>query len=251
MKTLLIGYYWLPYNNSGTFRWTGFGRHIDFDVLTCRRPLKSKLDECIQTRDRCCSVYKFGGFFPAIVWGLMAPLFVFIAPYFSSFKKYDAYVITSPPESLILGAWFLQLLGKNVVVDLRDSIDRERQVWKIFIPVYRFFCGLIRRKTCAYQFIDKSATVVYTGHEPVDPVEFMGYYMERVSYGEFMRRLYLGYIPTQRNKPSGYGSGSSQTYRHLGFPLDNNFHPEVYDHELISIKASSDKMARILKSTLV
>lgn len=241
MKTLLIAYYWYPWNNSGTFRWTGFGRHIDFDVLTCKKPLRSKKDFGIKTRNYYDRVYKFGMYLPAIVWG-------FIAPFIALFKRYDVYVITAPPESLLIGAWILQKFGKTVIVDLRDSIDREKQYFKRLIPVYKFFLNKTKNRVVAYKFLDESATVIYTGYEPFTPTPFRGFYSERVSYSWFIHKLSMGYMPTQKYKPKGYGSGSSQTYRHLGFPLDNNFHPEVYNHELISIEDSAFKLLRFIKT---
>ena len=239
MKTLLISYYWYPWNNAGTFRWTGFSRHIDFDVLTCRRPLRSKKDFGIECGNYYDRVYKFGMFFPAILWGLFAPLVAL-------FKRYDVYVITSPPESLLIGAWILQKMGKNVIVDLRDSIDREKQYFGKLTSLYKFFSQRIKNKTCAYKFVDDESSVVYTGYEDIRPTPFKGYYTNRLGYRWWNYKLSMGYMPSQENKPKGYGSGSVQTYRHLGFPLDNNFHPEIYEHELISIRDSALKMGLII-----
>jgi hypothetical protein len=53
-------------------------------------------------------------------------------------------------------------------------------------------------------------------------------------------------MPDQHNKPSGYGSGSVQTFRHLGFPLNNDFHPEVNSHRLRSIKESANEMTQLI-----
>lgn len=236
MKTLLISYYWFPWNNSGVFRWTNFSKHIDFDVLTCRRPLRSFRDYSMSATMKPSSLYgnvrKFGACLPAIVWG-------FIAPFVAMFKRYDTYIFTSPPESMLIGAYLLQLFGKNVVVDMRDAISREKQYFKFMIPVYSFFYNRIDNVIVAYWFISPGKKVVYSGYEDVAKVKYKGCYSERVSRGWYLYKLSLGYMPDQSRKPIGYGSGSAQTFRHLEFPLGDNFHPEVYAHNLISVKESA------------
>jgi len=99
-KRLLITHYWYPFNNSGTFRWLNLARHIDFDVLTSKKPRKEFYDETIPRRGR--RVFRYGSRLPAVLSGLYLS-------FRTLFKRYDTYIITSPPESLIIGAFILQL----------------------------------------------------------------------------------------------------------------------------------------------
>jgi len=225
MRTLLIAYYWHPYNNSGVFRWARFSEHMDFDVLTCRRPLRSKVDPSVESGSD--NVRRFGAFLPAVVWGILAPLFVL--------KKYDTIILTSPPESLIIAAWFLQLLGFNVVLDMRDAIDRPNQFFNRLSGVYRYFYNKIRRVVVTYQFIDESKPVIYSGYDDIKGSTFAGYYINRVRRSEYIYGLETGRVPDQSSKPSGYSSSAVQTLRHLDYPVNNKFHHEIHTHKLVSV----------------
>ncbi len=241
MKVLLISHYWYPNNSSGTFRWTNFSQFIDFDILTSYKPLFSFRDYSIRASKLFDGVYKFGYKMPAIIWG-------FIASFMALFKKYDVYIITSPPESLLIGAWVLQLFGKKVLVDMRDSIYREKQFYKSMSWIYKFFYKRLKNVIVAYKFIDETKEVVYSGYEDVPKVKFKGYYKDRLHRSWYLHKLSQGYMPDQSGKPTGYGSGSAQTYRYLGFPINNDLHKEVYEHKLQSIGESANKIKVILNN---
>jgi len=242
MKTLLISYYWYPYNNSGTFRWANFSKFIDFNILTCRRPLRSFIDYSIQVPydKRYKDVRKFGAYLPPWVWGLIAPLLIL-------FSRYDLYIITSPPETMLFGAWFLQLLGKNVIVDMRDAIEREKQPIKKLTRFYKYFYKRINNVIVAFQFFDPTKKVIYSGYEDIiGATAFKGYYSKRLRSRNYLYKLTQGFIPDQSKKPVNYSSGSAQTFRYLGFPINKNLHPEVYNHKLCSVKDSAKKYSNYL-----
>ncbi|MFO8054733.1 MAG: hypothetical protein R6U19_06165 [Bacteroidales bacterium] len=232
-KTLLIAYYWYPYNNSGTMRWLQFSKYMDFDVLTTKVPIQSQLDETLPKTNK--HIIRFGKNFPAIVWGFLA-LFKVL------FLKYDRYIVTCPPESLLIGAFLLQLFGKNVIVDMRDKIKREEQPVKILIPVYNFFYRRIKKIIVAWKFIDNSKPVVYHGYELQKANKFIGYYKDRVDYGKYIKRMKKGLIPDQSNKPRGYAASSLHSFIHLNFPINNDFHEEVYTVKPQSYKKRAMEM---------
>ena len=154
ISIIVISYYWAPWNNAGTFRWWNFGKFINFDVLTSRRPVNSFHDETINDNHK---VKRFGKV-KAVVWGFLA---IFKA------GKYDLYIVTSPPESLLFCAWILQLMGKKVLVDMRDPIYRIRQPLKFMVPVYRFFYNRINNVIVSWKIIDKSKPCIYHGYEDI------------------------------------------------------------------------------------
>jgi len=218
---LLITNYWYPYNNSGTFRWLHFGEQMDFDVLTSRKPKGSFKDITIPNPEK--KVIRFGKDYPAALWGL-------IAPFKALFRNngYKWYIVTSPPESLLIGAYLMQLAGKKVLVDMRDAINRDRQPLKFMIPIYRFFYKRMKHVVVAWKFIDYSKPCVYHGYEIKNARNFKGYYKERLPYREYIEALKRGYMPDQSKKPEGYVAGSYHTYLHLKFPINLEVHPEIY-----------------------
>ena len=239
-KTLLVAHYWYPFNNAGTFRWLYFAREIDCDVLTTEKPVNSKFDHTIPNPNK--NTIRLGKNIPAFIWG-------FIASVAMLFKKYDTYIITSPPESLLLGAWLLQLLGKTVIVDMRDSIDRKSQPMKCLIPLYKFLYSKINNIVVCWKFLDETKPCVYHGYE-VDKSNFpfAGYYTDRVSHGVFIYRLKQGLIPDQSKKPKGYATSSLHSFVRLGYPINNKFHeemksviPKSYEERAIEMKQQIDK----------
>lgn len=175
-----------------------------------------------------------------MIWG-------FFAPFIALFKKYDQYIFTSPPESMLIGAYVLQLFGKNVFIDMRDSIDREKQTLKLFVPVYTFFYRRMHNVIVAYKFLDETKPVIYHGYEELTTIGFHGYYNERLNNDDYKSMLAQGYIPDQSKKPKGYASGSGQTLRYLGLPINNTFHEEFYSHKLIPVEDSAYKLQKLLK----
>ena len=239
MKVLLISYYWYPWNNAGTFRWNNFGKYLDFDVLTSRRPMRSVKDNTIENTHK--KVLRIGYKIPACVWG-------YVFPFIALFKKYDLYVFTSPPEALLFPAWVFQLFGKKVLVDIRDKIDRPHQYLKILIPVYLFFYNRINNLVFSLKiqrFPLDSGPVVYHGYEIDISVPFVGYYSGKVSRGEFLHRLRSGLIPDQSHKPDDLLCGSFMTYKKLGYPINFKYHSEGDETELVSVEQSANKMGKI------
>ena len=234
MKILLISHYWQPFNNSGTFRWLNFGKYIKFDVLTSKKPVNSFIDKTIENTAE--NVYRFGKC-KAVIWGFLACLFV---------KKYDYYIITSPPETLLFCAWILQLRGKKVLVDMRDEIDRNHQQIKALIPFYRFLYRKIKNIIVSWQFIDESKTCVYHGYELDEKVKFKGYYVNRVNHRNFIELLKLGYMPDQSNKPDGYVISSFHTFKKLGFQINFNYHKELDNIVPESIETQANKILSLI-----
>jgi len=243
--TLLITNYWYPWNHSGTFRWVGFGRYLEFDVLTSKHR-KGFYDETINTgKHRVLSVNCFG--FPAVISG-------FILAIRSLFLRYDLYVYTSPPESLLLVAWLQQKLGRKVMVDMRDSVDYPEQPLKFLVPVYRWFAKRIKNKTVSAQFIDPDAYCVYHGYENVNVTTGVRFRdiceaHSRLSYLGFMHELRNGFRPDLTKKPKGYGSSSYMTIKHLwGDIFKGHFHPEYDTVMPESWEVQSEKMKEYMES---
>ena len=157
MKTLLITNYWAPWNHSGTFRWIGFGRYMNFDVLTSKHK-KGFYDETIPSGAH--TVFRRECFrLPACLCG------IFLAFYSIFRRKYDIYVFTAPPNTLVLAAWLNQIIGRKVVLDMRDMIGYPEQRLKVLNPIYRFFYNRVKNKVVAAQFFDESAYCIYHGYD--------------------------------------------------------------------------------------
>ena len=229
MKILLITNYWKPWNTSGTMRWLQMSRYIDFDVLTSRIPRGGMYDETLpQSRAR---VFRFGS-------GLYAFLSGLCLSFLSWFRKYDLYVFTAPPEILIIGAYILQKMGRKVILDMRDIIDRPFQKLRIMIPVYKFFYKRVKNKTVSFQFFDETAQVVRSGY--IDGLERKtgdwcfnrGTLGLRHCYTGYIRCLNAGLIPKFRER--NYSSSSFINLLHLGFKgLPRFYHSEVHDQPVI------------------
>jgi len=199
------------------------------------------MDTSIRAGKYYSGVYKFGAYLPAIVWGLLAPLFAI-----PLLRRYDTVIITSPPESLLIGAWLLQLLGVNVIVDMRDAIERPNQYFNSLVWIYTYFYNKIKRVIVTYQFIDSRKKVIYSGYDDIKGTKFKGYYQGRAARKCYLFKLEKGYAPDQSHKPVGYSSSAVQTLRYLGYPINNTFHPEMYTHELFSVEES----AKLYKSII-
>jgi len=238
-KILLVAHYWFPWNNWGAFRWMNFGRYIDFDVLTTREPIQSFRDDSLADPGK--KTYRFGRKLPAIVWGFLASMVVQLK------NGYDVYVFTSPPAMLLLGAWLLQLRGKKVLVDMRDSIDNWCQKVRLLIPFYNFLYRRIENKTVSWKFIDPASPVVYHGYEVVKSEGvFRGYYRGKVDHDSYLKLLKAGFLPDQSRKPGGYGTSSWWTFKHLGFPINNTLHPEAYEVEPMTIESQAKRVREII-----
>lgn len=239
MKILLIAHYWYPWNNWGAFRWLNFAQYIDFDVLTTKEPIQSFRDETI--KDPHCFTFRFGRKLPAIVWG-------FLSSFVMQFKRYDVYIVTSPPAMLLLGAWILQLRGKKVLVDMRDSVDNWCQRSRWLIPFYSWLYRRMKNVMVSWQFLDPSKPVVYHGYEDIgEHLEFEGYYRGKVDHESYIKLLRAGFIPDQSGKPHGYGTSSWWTFKKFGFPININLHQEAYEVEPMTIESQADKIRNIME----
>lgn len=242
MKVLVVNPYWYPWNTAGTFRWLNFSEYIDFDVLTSIRPNKGFKDETIKNTNKRC--YRFGYKLPACISGL---LLAFV----SCFIRADAYVFSSPPETLLFGAWFNEkILKRKVLVDMRDSINRDSQRLKLLIPVYRFFYDRLENVVVCWQFLDPSKEVVYHGYDEIERSK--GAHKKAVydyyKAPQNIYRMFLSYglISDFSHKPKGYGSSSFPTIRKLGYDVNQKLHDECYTFELVSWKESALKMKKII-----
>jgi len=223
MRTLLITYYWRPYNNAGAFRWLGFTEHIPLRVLTCRRPLWGMKDQTMPDPGK--RVYRFGYRVPAVLWGLLA-----VIP--AIFSRYDVYIVSSPPESLLFTAWVLQLLGRRVIVDMRDSITRERQFYNYFTGVYKWLYSKMQIVIVSSKAVDPTKEIVYNGFDDItrdkralDPPV---YYRCRVNYETYILLLRHGFVQDFSGKPAGYGASSLHTIRHLGYDVNIDYIDDQY-----------------------
>lgn len=221
MKTLLITNYWYPWNHPNTMTFIGFGKYIKFDVLTQRRPNQSFRDYTIP--DYVYKTIKFGWRLPAVMWGFLA-----VIP--ALFTRYDTYLITSPPESLLFTACVLRKLGRKVVVYVQDEIDREKQPHKWLNWLYRFCYRNIFCKIVSWKIIDNKCPVIYHGYEDLQlkrkgkPV----FYNSRVSYEDYLTFASYGIFPDFSHKPKGYVASSAHTVVHLGFKPNQELAEEEY-----------------------
>jgi len=162
MKTLLITYYWAPFNHSGTFRWLHMGEFLEFDVLTSTKPKGAFYDETIPKPDK--RVFRYGFNLRPILWG-------FRTYFYLRDHKYDLYVFTSPPFSMALTAYLMQRRGRTVVLDLRDSLPFPQQKWyeKAMNPIYKYYLNKIKNITSHYEFVLKDSgvkgKVIYNGYK--------------------------------------------------------------------------------------
>jgi hypothetical protein len=223
MKTLLVTYYWWPYNTPGALRWVGLGRYLDIDVLTTTKPIFGEVDCTMPFTEK--KVYRLGWMVPAVIWGglILFPLL---------FMKYDCYIITSPPESLLFTAWVLQKFGKKVIVDVRDKINRKTQFYKKLIPVYNWFYARCRNIIVSARVVDPKKPVVYHGYDNVSrsdrSLDPPVYYQGRVNYATYNLLLSYGFVRDFSGKPEDYGASSFHTVKHLGYEANQRLAEDEY-----------------------
>jgi len=243
MKILLITNYWYPYSNPGAFRWLGFGRYINFDVLTCTIPSMGYKDLTIDKPTN--KAYRIGWKIPAVVWGLFAP-------FLALFSQYNLYIITVPPESLLFGAYILQLFGKKVLIDMRDPIDRKEQRLKFLIPIYKFFYKRITNVMVCWKFIDPSKPVVYHGYDEIERNPFALpesiYYTGRVDRKSYLKLLSYGIMQDYSHRPAPCFPSSSHTIKRLGFKINNKPNKELDELIPISNKEASINILKIIQN---
>lgn len=242
MKILLITNYWYPYNASGTFRWLSFAKYIPIDILTSQKPKRGFYDETINRTGK--RIFHVGSNLPACISGIVLSLY-------SIFFKYNVYVYSSPPETFLLGAYIQQELGRKVLIDMRDSIDRKALGFKPLKWFYGWLYKRIKNKVVSFQFLDEGAKVIRSGYENIKTTKKQAF-LEcsfREYYGFYLGFLSDGIVPCYLDKPRGYGSSSFVTLRHLGFEnLPRHFHDEVHNCEINSWKEQSIKMLHVLET---
>ena len=251
MKVLLITPYWRPYNVAGAFRWLGMNTYLKADVLTMKIPRRGHLDE---TMPLSCfigfKIFKVGTRIPAIIWGLLAS---FVA----LFKRYDIYIFSAPPETLIIGAWIHQLLGRTVVIDRRDNfVDGKefglmfKYVHRLIVPIYKLVYKRLKNKITCWKFIDPEATIIYHGYHPVNAKskQVQRYYTEKIDHNFFLEYLRWGVVPSYKGKPEGYGSSSYPTIKQAGFVADIRLHPEVENHTPVTYVSQAKKLIKYLET---
>jgi hypothetical protein len=223
MNILLITYYWYPYNNPGAFRWLGFGKYLKFDVLTCNKPINGIKDITMPNINKV--VFKFGNKLPAILWGALSIIPVL-------FLKYDIYIITSPPESLLFTAWILQILKKNVIIDMRDRIVRPTQPHSRLTTIYQWFYNKIKHVIVSAKIIDSSKIIVYHGYDDIErnirALDPPVYYNYHVNYETYILLLQYGFIKDFSAKIEKRGASSLHTIKHLGYKSNKNMLDEEY-----------------------
>jgi hypothetical protein len=225
--TLLITNYWHPYNNSGAFRWLHLSQYLKLNVLTAKR--NKGFYDITMPEGVCKRLYRHGSNLPAILGGLYLSLW-------SIFIRADKYVYTTPPESMLVGAWINQLLGREVYVDLRDAIDRHTQPHKWLLPLYQWLYRRIKNVCVCMQFYDSSKTVIRHGHDDIkrNGISYNGKIYERLSYHYYCCYLSCGYGKDYSElKFKNYNSSSVVNLRHLGNPIEGkgNLHPECFEFE--------------------
>jgi hypothetical protein len=226
----------------------GMNKYLKADVLTSRQPVKSFKDYTIPDHSYC--VKRIGKNWIAKLWGLLAPLLAL-----RFIMRYKQIIITSPPETLILWAYLLQLAGKDVILDMRDSYYRKEMKLKFLIPVYACLYKKVRHKVVAFQFISSRATVIYSGHDSlIRKTDSPAYYYtpsKRLSFLVYNDLLTKGRIPTMMNKPEGYCSSAIHNIKHLGYEIDNQmFHPEAYTCKPITHEQAARQYLELMKNKL-
>jgi len=250
MKTkLLIQTCWYPYNGAGIFRWLNFSKYIDFDILTSKVAphgfVDYKLPKPSMGKEFLHGSFKKSSW--TSVWLIFIGLFK---------RNYDVYIFKSPNEILMFGAWFYQLIGRKVVLDSADMIDRTKQPHRWLIPVFTWFYNRIKHKIVCWKFMQMDdEEVIFHGHQELvrdnDALETPIYYnttAKRKNYEEFTRDLTMGILPDYQAKPDDCGVSSIHNIKHLGYEVNNpNLHPEVYSAEYFSWRKQSEKMMSFLE----
>lgn len=244
MRTLLVANYWTPYNNAGTLRWWNFAKHIDFDVLTVKKT-SGIIDPTLEERGN--KIKRIKNF------SRVASLNGLLLSFMAFFTKADLYIFTTPPETLLIGAYLLQLRGKKVIVDLRDQIDREHQPVGFLVPVYRFLYKKIKNVIVTWRMIDPTKIVIHHGHDNLILKSNKQKIMPegRFTHKEYNEMLEQGYIPnynTHGNWVKGYVTSSYVNIKYLWGKridlvhkeLEETFYP--WEHQASLLKKYIDEV---------
>jgi len=222
---ILITNYWYPWNNSGSLRWLHLSEYLELDVLTSKKTQGFE-DETLP-HGRCNRLWRYGSNLPAVLSGVLLSIV-------SVFIRSDKYVYTIPAESLLLGAYINQLLGRQVYVDVRDKIDRHTQPHKWLVPVYRWLYKRIKNVCVCMQFFDIEKPVIRHGYDIEEKISdyfdnIKDKYYDYATYCNLLRQgMGRDYSDT---KFKDYNSLSLVTLRHLKNPIlgKENLHPECFE----------------------
>lgn len=230
---LLVTAYWTPWNNAQTIRWWQYSFYFNFAILTVKYPL-GFYDESLVESKNYHPTKRVRGWVPvAIVHGLILSLYSILYA-----KRFRVIVYTTPPETLLIGAWINQLRGYKVIVDLQDQVDRKLQRWKIFNPIYRFLISRIKNVTAVADFIyDGKKKVIYHSWDGLAKKSNQMKVMScdrNLKWIDYIKKLRNGFVPDYFNKPKGYyGYGSSSIanirmmWKEKSDVFDELFHPEI------------------------
>ena len=226
---LLIAYYWFPWNNAGAFRWLHLSKYISIHTVITSKKAKGSFEDHSMPYGSCINLLRRFSLRPA-VWALvMTPLIVFQG------LKHEKIIITIPTEMLLIPAFILQLLGREVLIDLRDAIDRDRQPFKMGIPLYRWLYGRMKNKVAVWRFLDPKAVLIRHGYEDLDfkPSLFGPLLQGRHPYADYLDHLSKGYVIDLSGKVPGYATSSMPTLIYYNIPIMNPeiFHEECFDFE--------------------
>lgn len=234
MKTLLVTNYWYPYNTSGAFRWVLIGEHLDFDVLTSKKPRGGMYDETMPGESH--KTYRYFSNFPAILFGI----FILPVVLYYSFR-YDKIIFTSPPESLLITAWICKLFGIDIYVDMRDEIGRlnDTNKWKFLSGVWWWFYRRLKNRVAVNEVISEYDIIIRHGYMDLK-ARFKSWKFipfERLDYKTFKDCLELGMIPNYKKRLKDRTPSTFYTLRKYFKNLPKHFDDErMYDWELLSYK---------------
>lgn len=242
-KIILITNYWRPWNTAGTFRWLHLSKYIEFDVLTSKRPLKGICDETIPNFREGQRIIHIGRCFPAFLSGLFLSVV-------SWFVRSDIYVYSSPPETLIIGAWISQMMGRKTILDLRDKINRpDKNSW--FRPIYEFIYRRIKNKVVTMSHFDEKAKLIRHGYALERKGAALQKYTlaSRFDYFNYTESIMYGVSVEYKNSKEHYTSSSVVELRHLGNEIKGKetLHPELFEFEPDSWKDISNQYMEYIK----
>ncbi|MDD1678663.1 MAG: hypothetical protein LUO93_05715, partial [Methanomicrobiales archaeon] len=190
-------------------------------------------------------VHHFGFKLPAVIWGFLTLIPALLL------RKYDTYIITSPPESLLFTGFILQRLGRKVIIDMRDAIDREKQPHKSLTGIYRYLYNRLRNIIVSSKVVDCTKPIVYHGYDEIyrseraldPPVR----YNCRVNYETYVLLLRHGFVKDFSGKPENYGASSYHTIVHLGYDVNKTLSTDEYG--LHSWQEGAETIKKIISDT--
>ena len=239
MSILLITNCWTPYNTAGLFRWWNFAKYIDINILTTKKQ-RGILDETLENRGvkvkRVITFTKIA-FFNGLYLSLR-----------SIFYKSDLYVFTIPSETLLFGAYINQLLGRRVLLDVRDRMDRKTQPVKAFVPIYDWLYRHMKNVVVSWEGIDKTKTFVRHGHDglKLKIKEKAVMPKGRYKHKDYLELLQRGYIPPIKETHHPKTQSGYINVKHLWGNITTKVDEEIYCRQFYSWEEQANKMLKIL-----